>query len=119
MFQAFFFARKSGAVLMNRLLVGRTWLDNSRRDVATPYNTKADQSPTQQLIAPDLCCPRPVLSDWWQLCTADSMYPDGQSSLPVPHYLQLGPRQQDQVLTFAVITFNTGATEKYQPSQQL
>ena len=64
---------------MNRLLLGNTWLDNSRVDVAAPHHTK--------------------------LCTVDSMYPSGHSSLPPPHYLQLGPREEDQVLTFAVITF--------------
>ena len=77
--KAFSFARKPGAILMNRLLLGNTWLDNSRVDVAAPYDTK--------------------------LCTADSMYPTGHSALPPPHYLQLGPREEDQVLTFAVITF--------------
>ena len=77
--KAFAFARKPGAVLMNRLLLGNTWLDNSRVDVAAPHDTK--------------------------LCTVDSMYPSGHSSLPPPHYLQLGPREEDQVLTFAVITF--------------
>ena len=64
---------------MNRLLLGNTWLDNTRVDVAAPFDTN--------------------------LCTAEPMYPTGHSALPHQHCLQLGPREEDQVLTFAVITF--------------
>ena len=91
--KAFSFARKPGAVLMNRLLLGNTWLDNSRMDVAAPHNTK--------------------------LCTVDSTYPTGHSSLPPPHYLQLGPREEDQVLTFAVITFKMAEDLDLQEVSQL
>ena len=38
--QAFSFARKPGAILMNRLLLGNCWQDNSRLDIAAPYDTK-------------------------------------------------------------------------------
>ena len=90
--KAFSFSRKPGAVLMNRLLLGATWRDNSRRDIRPPWDTK--------------------------LCTADSMFPSGHSSLPHPHYLQvpgaphlllvqMGPREEEQVCTFAVIYFRT------------
>ena len=40
--QAFSFARKPGAVLMNRLLLGNWWQDNSRQDIAAPYDTKVN-----------------------------------------------------------------------------
>ena len=62
--KAFSFSRKPGAVLMNRLLLGATWRDSSRRDIRPPWDTK--------------------------LCTADSMFPSGHSSLPHPHYPQMG-----------------------------
>ena len=39
------------------------------------------------------------------------MFPAGHSGLPPPHYLQLGPRHEDQVLTFAVITFTVHEDE--------
>ena len=42
------------------------------------------------------------------------MFPSGHAGLPSPHYLQLGPRHEDQVLTFAVITFNVDEDEPIQ-----
>ena len=80
--EAFSFSQKPGAVLMNRLLLGTTWLDNSRRSIRAPKDTK--------------------------LCTEDSNFPNGDSPLPPPHYLQMGPREADQVCTFAVFYFRTG-----------
>ena len=39
------------------------------------------------------------------------MFPSGHAGLPSPHYLQLGPRHEDQVQTFAVITFHVDEEE--------
>ena len=72
---------------MNRLLLGNTLQDNSRVDVAPPYDTKVS--------SPILSLRLTVI--YFQLCTADSMFPSGHAGLPHPHYRQLGPRHEDQV----------------------
>ena len=47
------------------------------------------------------------------------MFPTGHSGLPPPHYLQLGPRHEDQVLTFAVITFTADEEEQQDKIRKL
>ena len=88
---------------MNRLLLGNCWQDNSRQDITAPYDTKA--RPCSHTLA------YIISVNLLQLCSADSMFPTGHSGLPPPHYLQLGPRHEDQVVTFAVITFTRDEEE--------
>ena len=86
---------------MNRLLLGYTWQDNSRTDILPPFDTKVQTKSAAHVTI--------MMS--FQLCTADSMFPSGHAGLPSPHYLQLGPRHEDQVQTFAVITFHVDEDE--------